>query len=74
MRYEGTMQVMGFIDIVVDEPGMTLEEAKKAARANPERYKAGYVESIVFETWETDLVKTEDDEAYTEDEEEAEED
>ncbi len=63
MRYEGSMQVMGFVQIVVDEEGISLEEAKRKAESNPEKYKCMFVESLVFEGWETDLSKTEGDES-----------
>jgi len=62
MVEERLKQVVGFVRGIVEEPGLTLAEAKKKAQCNPEKYKCGSVESVVFESWEEDLVKTEDDE------------
>jgi hypothetical protein len=63
MRYEGKMKVTGYVDIVVDEPGLTLAQAKSKAECYPETYKCMFVESLEFEEWDEDLAKTEDDEA-----------
>jgi len=62
MRYEGKMKVTGYVDIVVDDPSMTLAEARSRAECYPERYKVLFVESLEFEEWDEDLHKTEDDE------------
>ena len=70
MRYEGSMHISGFINVVIDEPGITLEEAKALAEGNPEKYMRRDVESIVCNGWETELEKTEDDNWREEHEEE----
>ena len=62
------MLVRGFIQIVVDEPGMTLAEAKAKAQRSPEEYKVMFVEALEFDAWEEPLVKTEDDEPEDTDE------
>ncbi len=61
MRYEGTIHVGAFITVVVDGPGLTKEQAKKMVEENPEKYKVGPVEAIVWSGWENGLQKTEGD-------------
>lgn len=62
MRYEGCIQIVGFIQVAIEERGLTLAEAKRRVQLDPEQYKCGYVESMKFETWESGPTKTEDDE------------
>lgn len=56
------MQVSGLIQIVVDEPGLTLAEARAKAQNYPEKYKCLFVEDLAFESWDEPLAKTEEDE------------
>lgn len=67
------MKVTGLVRIVVDEPGMTLAQAKAAAQANPEEHKCMFVEELEFESWDENLTQTEEDEPEEEEEEEEEE-
>jgi hypothetical protein len=64
------VSVAGYVDIVVDEPGLTLAQAKSKAECYPESYKCMFVESLEFEEWDEPLTKTEDDEPEESDEEE----
>lgn len=66
MRYEGEMKVTGTVRIVVDEPGITLKEARRKAEAYPESYKSMFVENLEFEDWEERLELTEDEESEEE--------
>jgi len=61
MRYEVTIKVTCLVDVVVDEPGMTLAEAKSKVRSYPESYKVMFPHTYEFEEWDEPLVKTEDD-------------
>lgn len=68
MRYEGYMKVTGYVQIVVDEPGITVDEARSKAERYPETYKCMFVESLEFEEWDEPLKKTEDDDEPDEEE------
>lgn len=59
MRYEGEMKVTGTVRIVVDEPGITLKEARQKAEAYPDSHKVMFVENLEFEEWEECLELTE---------------
>ena len=56
------MRVVGYMHIVVDEPGITLAEAKAKAESYPDTYRCMFVQSIEFDAWDEALHKTEDDE------------
>lgn len=61
-RYEGRIKVTGYIDVVVEQPGVTLREARSMVECSPESHKCLFVEDLQFEEWEETLTKTEDDE------------
>lgn len=52
----------GYLSVVVDEPGVSLAEAKAMVERYPESYKALFVENVEFEEWEDSLQQTEADE------------
>lgn len=68
MRYEGWMKVTGMVRIVVDEPGLSRENAKAKAERSPGEFKCMFVESLEFEEWEEPLKLTEEDESEEEEE------
>jgi hypothetical protein len=53
MRYEGTIQVMGFINVIIEGPNLTQKQAENLIKSNPERYKSGYLQSMNFEAFES---------------------
>lgn len=61
MKISGSIQILGFIPVSIDEPGLTEAEARAKIEANPERYKDGSLNAVQFQVWEESKV-TEDDE------------
>lgn len=61
-RFEGSIKVTGYLSVVVDQPGVSLAEAKAMVERYPESHKVLFVENVEFEEWEDSLQQTDADE------------
>ncbi len=62
MRYEGTVTVTTSFPVIIDEPGLKLEDAVARITCYPENFKVGDIYSTTFEQFDDMITCKEKDE------------